>query len=127
MNAWYNALNRPPLTPPDWVFAPVWSCLYAMIAAAVVLYFRSPGKPHVILTTVVLSLHLAANLVWTSLFFGLRAPGLALLDIIVMDLTLAVLIRWFLQVNALAGLLLVPYLAWGLFATYLNAAFWRLN
>ncbi|MBN1674324.1 MAG: tryptophan-rich sensory protein [Kiritimatiellae bacterium] len=127
MNAWYATLKRPPLTPPNWVFSPVWTALYVAIAVSIVLYYRAPRKPHVRLTATVLIAHLAANFAWTYLFFGLRSPGLALADIVLLDVSLGLLIRWFWKSRALAGALLVPYLAWVLFATYLNYGFYRLN
>jgi len=127
MNAWYATLRRPPLTPPDGVFGPVWTVLYLMIAVAIVLYYRAPQKRHVWLTTAVLSVHLAANFTWTPLFFSLRSPGLALADIAVLDVTLLLLVRWFWRARRLAGVLLGPYLAWVLFASYLNYGFWKLN
>ncbi len=127
MNPWYSSLNKPTLTPPDWIFSPVWTVLYVAIAISIVLYYRSETKPHVRLTSVVLIVHVATNLVWTFLFFGLRSPALALADIILLDVSLVALIGWFWKSNAFAGMLLVPYLAWVLFATYLNYGFYRLN
>ncbi len=127
MTAWYATLRRPLLTPPDWIFSPVWTALYIMIATAIVLYYRSSHKPRLWLTTTVLGVHLLANLSWTYLFFGLRSPALALVDIAILDITLVLLFRWFGKTNRLAGLLLLPYLLWVLFATYLNVGFYRLN
>jgi tryptophan-rich sensory protein len=101
--------------------------LYIAIAISIVLYYRSPRKAHVGLTSLVLSVHLAANFIWTYLFFGLHCPGGALVDIIVLDLTLVLLMGWFMKANRVAGLLLVPYLIWVLFATYLNGGFYWLN
>ena len=127
MNQWYKTLERPPLTPPNWIFSPVWTLLYAMIATAVVLYYRSRTKPHVRMTTLLLVLHLSANFAWTYFFFGLRSPFLALIDILLLDVTLAILINFFWRVNKLAAAMLLPYCAWVLFATYLNFGFYRLN
>ncbi len=127
MNSWYADLNKPPLTPPNWVFSPVWMVLYASIAVAIFLYYRSPNKRGVALTSAVLALHLAANFAWTYLFFGLRSPALALADILVLDVTLVLLIVRFWKARPVAGALLVPYLVWVLFATYLNLGFLLLN
>lgn len=124
---WYATLERPPLTPPDWVFSPVWTMLYLMIAAAVILYYRAPIKAHVRWTTAVLVVHGLCNFSWTFLFFGLHAPALALVDCVLLDLTLVALIIWFGQASRWAGVLLVPYLVWIFFATYLTAGFWILN
>ncbi len=127
MNTWYTTLNKPPLTPPSWVFSPVWTILYISIAVSIFLYYRSLSKPHLGLTTTVLIVHLLANFVWTYLFFGLQSPGMALADIILLDVTLIILIGWFWKSSVPAGALLIPYLAWGLFATYLNLGFYKLN
>jgi translocator protein len=127
MNAWYTTLNRPPLTPPDWIFGPVWTALYITIALSVYRYYRSAPQTHRGVTSAVLIVHLVSNFAWTSLFFGLQSPGLALIDIAVLDLTLAVLIGRFWKTNVLAGALLIPYSAWVAFATYLNLGFFKLN
>ena len=127
MNAWYQTLNRPPLTPPSWVFSPVWTVLYAMIAASIFIYFRAPSKPHLPLTVCILALHLVSNFVWTYLFFGLHSPGKALADILFMDVSLAALLILFCLASRTASLILLPYLLWCLFATYLNYGFFKLN
>ncbi|MDP8236801.1 MAG: TspO/MBR family protein [Candidatus Erginobacter occultus] len=127
MNTWYADLNKPPLTPPNWVFSPVWIVLYVMIAVAIFLYYRSPDKRQVALTSALLALHLAANFAWTYLFFGLRSPALALADIVVLDVTLVLLIVRFWRASPPAGALLIPYLLWVLFATYLNIGIFSLN
>lgn len=127
MNVWYTELSRPPLTPPDWIFGPVWTVLYAMILVAVICYYRAPHKRHVLRTTLVLLAHLIFNFSWTWLFFGLKSPSLALADIVLLDLSLILLIRWFRQSSAWAAGLLIPYLIWILFATYLSAGIYWLN
>jgi tryptophan-rich sensory protein len=127
MNSWYEALNKPPLTPPNWIFSPVWTVLYVMIAVSIILYYRTPSKQHPIMTTAVLLIHLLTNIIWTFLFFRLKSPGSALIDIIILDISLIFLILWFWKARPSAGILLIPYLLWILFATYLNFAFYVLN
>lgn len=127
MNAWYADLNRPPLTPPDWLFGPVWTALYIMILISIILYYCATDKPHVLRTSIVLVFHLILNFSWTGLFFGLRSPSLALIDIVLLDISLILLLRWFRQSSVLAAYLLIPYLIWVLFATYLNIGFYWLN
>lgn len=127
MNAWYSTLNRPPLTPPDWIFAPVWTVLYITIGIAVVAYYRSASKAHVGWTSALLAVHLLTNFMWTYLFFSLRSPVMALVDIVVLDISLIALIGLFWKSSTLAGVILAPYLVWVLFATYLNFGFYRLN
>ena len=127
MNTWYADLTKPPLNPPNWVFSPVWIVLYVMIAVAIFLYYRSPNKRGVVPTSAILALHLATNFAWTYLFFGLQSPALALADIVVLDLTLVLLIPRFRRAKPAAGALLIPYLLWVLFATYLNFGILLLN
>jgi translocator protein len=127
MNDWYRTLQRPPLTPPDWVFGPVWTALYVMIGLSIVLYIRAPKPGNAYPVYLLLAVHLTTNFVWAYLFFGLRSPLAALLDIAVLDLTLVWLAVAFRSASGPAAALLLPYLLWVSFATYLNAAFWKLN
>ena len=127
MNTWYQELTRPYLTPPNWVFGPAWTILYIMIAISIIVYYQASGKQYAALTTVILIVHIVANFSWTPLFFQLQSPLLALLDILVLDVTLLVLMYLFWQASTFAAVLLIPYLLWVSFATYLNAGFYWLN
>ncbi len=127
MNAWYRTLQRPPWTPPDWVFSPVWTVLYGMLAVSLVLFLRRYQREKGSGVYGLIGLHLVSNVAWTGLFFGWRSPGLALVDILVLDATLVWMIRAFWRTSRPASILLWPYLGWVLFATYLNAAFFVLN
>jgi tryptophan-rich sensory protein len=127
MNDWYIELNRPPLAPPNWVFGPVWTVLYIMIAVSLILYIKQTHGNPIYWAIGVISLHLIANFSWTPVFFGLQKPGLALIDILLLDITLVIIILHFWKTAKLASVLLWPYLAWVLFATYLNAGFYYLN
>jgi len=126
-NDWYESLVRPPLTPPNWIFAPVWTILYVMIAFSLVLFLKSYSSREGYWIYLLIVLHLASNFAWTGLFFGLNAPGWALVDIFLLDITLMLMIWKFWHTNALSGVLLCPYLVWVLIATYLNAGFFWLN
>lgn len=127
MNAWYAELTRPPLTPPNWVFGPVWTVLYIMILCSIILYYRSATRQQLPLTTIILIVHIITNFSWTFLFFRLQSPLLALLDIIVLDVTLVALLVLLWKVSMAASVLLMPYMLWVSFATYLNAGFYVLN
>jgi tryptophan-rich sensory protein len=127
MNDWYERLQRPALTPPNWVFGPVWTILYVMIAVSIIMFIRKYKIENGYGIYVLIAIHLASNIAWTGLFFGLKAPGLALIDILFLDLSLMLMIRYFWQFNRIASVLLWPYLVWVLFATYLNASFYVLN
>lgn len=127
MNAWYAQLSRPPLTPPNWIFGPVWTILYVMIALSITLYVRQTRSDPSIPAYILIGLHLASNVCWTPIFFRLQSPGWALLDIILLDITLCLLIVIFWRACRPASMLLWPYFGWVLFATYLNAGFFKLN
>ena len=127
MNDWYEGLQRPALTPPNWVFGPVWTVLYIMIAISIFLFVKNNKTGTSFGIYFLLTLHLIANLSWTALFLRLQSPGLALIDIVVLDVTLMLMIYYFWQTNRIASILLWPYLLWVIFATYLNFSFYILN
>ncbi|MBM3162671.1 MAG: tryptophan-rich sensory protein [Chlorobi bacterium] len=127
MTTWYDNLEKPPFTPPKSVFGPVWTVLYIFIFTALAVYFLSPEKTNLLQVTPVLLVHFAASFSWTRLFFGQKKILAALLDLLLIDITLIVVIILFFQVSPLAGSLLLPYLCWGLFAAYLNWEIYRLN
>jgi benzodiazapine receptor len=125
--AWYSDLSKPSWTPPGWLFGPVWTLLYASIGVAGWLAWEaSAGRPR-LLPFGVFAAQLILNGLWSWLFFGLRRPDLALVNIVAMVILIAANIVLFARLRGLAGGLLVPYLLWVGFATALNAAIWRLN
>ena len=124
---WYEALDKPAWTPPNRIFAPVWMLLYAAMAVAAWFAWRSGAGSA---RTIGLSLWLAqlvANAAWSWIFFGRRCPGWALLDIAVMFVLILATVRVFFSLSAVAGWLMVPYLAWVGFAGALNTALWLRN
>ncbi|QQS10854.1 MAG: tryptophan-rich sensory protein [Rhodospirillales bacterium] len=126
--AWYAALRKPGFNPPAWLFAPVWTTLYAMMAVSCWLAWRAAAGPVARYRVAALwTLQLALNAVWTPLFFGLQRVDLALADIVALDLAVVATIIAFQRVSRVAAWLLAPYLAWISFATALTAAIWRLN
>jgi tryptophan-rich sensory protein len=124
---WYAGLVKPALTPPAWIFGPVWTLLYAMMAIAAWLVWRRYGWTNAIGPLSLFLGQLALNALWSYLFFGLQRPGLALLDIIALWLAILATLMAFWRSHPPAGLLLLPYLLWVSFATYLNFQFWLLN
>ncbi len=127
MSSWYDGLNKPKLTPPNKVFWPVWILLYVLIAVALIVYFRTPVKPHAAVVLLILAAHFAAGFSWTSIFFGKKKLLAALIDLLFMDVTLVAIILLFAQTSLLAAALLIPYFCWCLLATWLNWGIWRLN
>ena len=121
---WYPALKKPPWTPPGWVFGPVWTLLYPMVAVAGWLAWRE-GRAR--FGPLVYLLQLALNAAWPWLFFAQRRPGLGLLCIVGLCLAIAATIAAFWRLSRGAALLMVPYLAWVAFAAALNFVIWRLN
>lgn len=126
--AWYAALAKPAFNPPPWAFSVVWPLLFLAMAVAGWLVWRSAGGFGAARGAFVLfAIQLALNLLWSALFFGLKAPGAALAEIVVLWLAIAATLVAFWRIDGLAGLLFAPYLAWVSFAVALNAAIWRLN
>jgi len=122
----YGKLAQPGWAPPSYLFGPVWSALYLLMAVAAWLVWRvDPGwrNPAIIAYGV----QLVLNLLWSPLFFGLGWRGLALIDIVLLDLAVAVTITLFWRIHRPAAAMMVPYLAWILFATALNYSVWSLN
>lgn len=163
---WYATLQKPMLAPPNWIFGPVWTILYAMMGVAAYLIWRrldSPikswndkrkeggasflamtkvwisrlnwrmarkggaDKKQVKEALIVFSVQLALNAIWSPLFFGLQNPFYALIDILLMIAAIIWTIILFFKISRPAAYLLLPYLGWVLFATYLNFMIWRLN
>lgn len=121
---WYPSLTRPPGTPPNWVFGPVWSVLYVLMGVAAWLVWRRSGASRVLRLW---GWQLAANAAWTPFFFGLANPALALADIAALLGLLVFTIRGFARVDRVAAVLMLPYLLWTGYAAYLNCGFWWLN
>ena len=128
VTSWYPTLNKPGFTPPNAVFGPAWSLLYVLMAISAWRVWRRPGPGNARRTALGLwSLQLALNFAWSFLFFGLRAPAVALAEILVLVVALAATLVASWRVDRIAGLLLAPYLAWVGFATLLTFEIWRLN
>lgn len=124
---WYEGLMKPALTPPGWVFGPVWTLLYTMMGVAAWLVWKRQGYAAASRSLWLFLLQLGLNALWSYLFFGLKNPGLALLDIVALWLAILTTLIAFFRHHRPAGQLLLPYLLWVSFAVYLNLQFWRLN
>ncbi|MDP9799794.1 tryptophan-rich sensory protein [Catenuloplanes nepalensis] len=120
----YNSLAQPAWAPPSWLFGPVWTLLYAMIALSGWLAWRRAGWTTAL---TVYAVQLALNALWTPLFFGAGQYGLALAEIVLLWLAIAATIALFRRISTAAALLLAPYLLWVTYATALNAAIWSMN
>ena len=124
---WYAGLYKPSWNPPAWIFGPVWTLLYVLMAVAAWLVWREGGWKRQRLPLGLFLLQWLLSALWTPLFFGLHRSGLAFAEIVLLWLVLATTLWSFWQVRKAAGVLLVPYLAWVTFAAMLNFTIWRLN
>ncbi len=121
---WYQTLHAPAGTPPNWVFAPVWTALYVMIGVAAWLVWRRAGAAPPLRLW---GWQLAANALWAPAFFGLQSPALAMGVVVVLLGFVALTIVSFRRVHRWAALLMIPYGVWCCYAAYLNAGFLLLN
>jgi tryptophan-rich sensory protein len=124
---WYEGLTKPAFNPPNWVFAPVWSALYAMMAYAFYRILRlrpSPARASAIMSYCG---QLALNALWSVVFFGLHSPSVGFLVVVSLWVLILLTFLRFLALDRIAGWLFAPYLGWVSFAALLNAAIWRLN
>jgi benzodiazapine receptor len=123
---WYPRLRKPVGTPPSWVFGPVWTTLYVLMAISAWLVWRAFGRgAHPAL--LIFFAQLALNVAWSGIFFGSRMPGAALLEIVILWLAVAFNIFVFFLLLPVSAYLLLPYLGWVTYAAYLNYGIWRLN
>jgi translocator protein len=124
---WYPTIAKPSFNPPNWIFGPVWTTLYVMMAIAAWLVWRRAGFAGARTAFVLFIVQLVLNSLWSVLFFGLHRIDFALLDIALLLAAIVATAQSFRRHSTVAALLLVPYLAWVSFATLLNFAIWRLN
>ncbi len=132
---WYAGLIKPVLNPPAWIFGPVWTTLYALMGTSLFLVWRRHSN---LLKNVGMSrlfkwaagmffVQLALNTLWSIFFFGMHNPALAFLDIILLWLAILTTIILFYRISKPASYLLLPYILWVSFASYLNYSIWMLN
>lgn len=127
VNDWYAALNKPFFNPPDWLFAPVWTVIYFMIAFSGWRVWLKTGIANAKGPFGLYAAQLALNLAWSFMFFGAQSPILGLIDVVILVAVIIANMIAFWKIDRLAGILLVPYAVWVAFATLLNAAIWHLN
>ncbi len=118
---WYQTLNKPSFSPPNWIFGSVWTILYFLMGISLYLVWTKRTVPTVFWIQLIL------NALWSIIFFGMRNPTLALVDIVALWIAIVLTIKSFYRINKLAGKLLIPYLLWVSFATILNLSIVLLN
>ncbi len=125
---WYASLTKPSFQPPNWLFGPVWTVLYVLMGTAVWLAYRRATTASTRRQIVsVFLVQLVLNGIWTPIFFGLHALGAALAVMSALVVAIVATMAVFARTSTRAAVLLAPYLAWVMFATFLNASLWRLN
>ena len=124
---WYARLQKPTWNPPNWIFGPVWSVLYTVMAVAVWLVWKRGGFAGQRTALLCFLMQLLFNALWSPLFFGLEQPGWAFAELSLLWLALLATVTAFWKARPLAGVMLLPYLDWVTFAGALNFTIWRLN
>ncbi len=125
---WYATIDKPPFTPPNWVFSPVWIMLFLLMGISLFFIWRTGlTKRSVRIALGYFAAQLLVNILWSALFFGLGSPLAGLIDITLLWILIALTIFYSFQISKAAGLLLLPYIMWVSFAAVLNFFIWRLN
>ncbi len=125
---WYAGLIKSELTPPSWIFAPVWTTLFALMGIAVfIIWHKGPRRTDVRVAVVFFAMQLILNVAWSYIFFGMHAPGKALIDILLLWSMIMLTTLTFHPISKIAAWLMVPYLLWVTFAAYLNLTVWLFN
>lgn len=125
---WYATLTKPELTPPNWVFGPVWTTLFTLMGIAAFLVWKKGRRRKAIRAALmVFSAQLMLNSMWSVLFFGLEDPSAAFVEIVALWFTIVVMIFLFWKIHKTAAWLLAPYILWVTFAGYLNYSILLLN
>ena len=122
---WYSSLNKSFLTPPDWIFAPVWTSLYLMMTFAIWIFWHCKNKDTN--TVYIYFLHIIVNTTWSIVFFGLHQIFLAMIVLVILIFFIIVLLLRFKRVNLVSYYLMIPYLLWCSYALFLNFNLFLLN
>lgn len=127
IDGWYRDLQKPSWNPPSWVFGPVWTTLYILMAVAAWFVWRKQGFKGAELPLSLFGVQLLLNLAWSWIFFHFHKPGWAFAELVILWLFILATVVTFFRMTRTAGLLLLPYLGWTTFASVLNFTIWRLN
>jgi len=127
-SGWYQELNKPFFNPPGWIFAPVWTALYIMMGiSAFLIWQKGLSERKVKIALVIFIIQLLLNGIWSPLFFGLKAPLAAFVDIAFLWLAILITIFLFYKLSKAAAFLLIPYIFWVTFAAVLNFSIMTMN
>lgn len=124
INTWYASLAKPEIVPPNWIFAPAWTILFLLMGISLyIVWNKGINKKQ----TTAFSIQLELNIAWSAIFFGLKNPLLALIEIILLWIAILATIILFKKTSKTAAILLLPYIAWTSYAMLLNYQIWMLN
>lgn len=124
---WYATLNRPSFNPPNWIFGPVWTALYILMGISFFLIWKQETSKERNQAILIFFLQLALNFAWSFIFFYFNRIGFALVEIVLLWISIVIMLVWFYKVKPLASYINIPYLLWVTFATVLNAGYYFLN
>jgi len=124
---WYATLNRPSFNPPNWLFGPVWTTLYTLMGISLFLIWKQIAGKERNIAIFVFFLQLALNFCWSFIFFYFNMIGLALIEIIMLWISIVIMLVLFFKIKPIAAYINIPYLLWVTFATILNASYYFLN
>ena len=125
---WYESLKKPSFNPPAWLFSPVWTALFIIMGISLFLVWQKGLNYNgVKIALIVFGIQLILNILWSILFFGLRSPLTAFIEIIILWILILMTILIFYPISKTAALLLLPYILWVSFASILNFSLWQLN
>lgn len=125
---WYAALNKPSFNPPNWLFGPVWTILYLMMGISLFIIWKEDLKNKVVKSAfTVFMIQLFLNTIWSIVFFGMQSISGGLIIIVLLWIMILITILKFMKISRVAGILLIPYLLWVSFATFLNFSIFKLN
>ena len=128
INTWYASLNKPFFNPPNWVFGPMWTLLYILMAVALYLVWKKEAESREKLKAVILyTIQLTLNALWSVIFFGMREPTIALAEIVFLGIAVILTAQSFKKISVGASRLLIPYIIWIGFAAILNLSIVVLN
>ena len=136
VSTWYQTIEKPSFSPPNWLFGPVWTTLYVMMGISLFLVWRATTnittftkdrRGRKISAFIAFGIQLILNVLWSFLFFGLRSPQLAFVEIIILLISIVATTVIFSRISKLAAILMVPYAGWVTFASFLNLQIWLLN
>jgi len=127
IDSWYAQLNKPSFNPPNYLFGPVWTFLYVLMGISLFLIWKSPQGNERNMALAIFVIQMVLNFTWTFLFFYFHRPGIALIEIGILWISIMLMILSFYRIDKTASLLQIPYILWVSFASVLNGAIWWLN